>query len=187
MSASRCGACGRDRRETLSRRLERTALSESVQKHTNATTNTRANTAQSEICRRCADDGWSPHTLETEQDHRDLGRKRSQRGGEGNGSVCLLKHTRAECEWLTIVGESPLKRIRLGSERTFKTTVFSHHCLDCLVSSPVHQISGICHGHVSLSLYFGMPAIITTVTFSSDIWLPLFFLPVFESFLLWCV
>lgn len=38
--------------------------------------------------------------------------------------VCSLKRTHAECEWLTIVTESPLKRIRLSSEWTFKITVF---------------------------------------------------------------
>lgn len=82
-----------------------------------------------------ADDEWSPHILETEPDHRDLGSKRSGEcsRGEQNGRlhttplcvcVCSLKCTHAECEWLTIVTESPLKRIRLSSEWTFKITVF---------------------------------------------------------------
>lgn len=103
--------------------------------------------------------------------------------------VCSLKHTQAEWEWLTIVAEFPLKRLRLASEWMFKITVFSHHYLVCWVSSPVHQISEICHGHVALSLHFGMPAITATVMFSSDIWLPFFFfLPVvLEWLLLWSV
>lgn len=104
------------------------------------------------------------------------------------GSVCLFvcshwdtftQHVNVND--LLLLVNLPSRGLDQAQNKHLNSQYVSDHCLECLFSSAAHQISRICHGHLSTTMCVAMLSSITikSIFFKINISLPQEYLPYF--------